>query len=103
MSKWRAGTRDLDRHVALRDSMANSEAELGVQRSMQEGAHRSGVRLSMPGPGEREPIRMVASVNRSLHSFLVARSGEGVGSDYSIGKRLLLECENILELKSDSE
>lgn len=98
MSKLGEGTRDLDRRVALRDSTANCWVELGVQRSMQEGTHRSGVRLNRPGPGEREPIRTVTWVNKA---FWLPGSGELVGSDYSMGKRLPLECENILELKSD--
>lgn len=59
MSKLGEGIRDLDRRVALRDSTANYYTELGVQRSMQEGTHRSGVRLSRPGPGVREAIRMI--------------------------------------------
>jgi hypothetical protein len=42
------------RHVSLRDSAANSEAELGGQRSVQEGTHRSGVRLSRPEPGTNQ-------------------------------------------------
>lgn len=33
---------------------ANSEAELGVQRSMQEGTHRSEVRLSRTEPGTNQ-------------------------------------------------
>lgn len=69
---------------------------------MQEGTHRSGVRLNRPGPGEREPIRTVTWVNRSLHkAFWLLGSGELVGSDDSMGEKLPLECENILELKSD--
>lgn len=37
MGKSGEGNRDLDRHTTLRNSMAKCSAELGVQRSVEDG------------------------------------------------------------------